>query len=486
MTQGKTTTSDIVAKLWKECKTLQSAGVSYHNYVTELTFLLFLKMMEETDQEDRIPNGYRWESLAEKEGIEQLEYYRKMLLDLGNAKKTTDRIVLSIFTDAQTHIRLPKDLKALTTAIDKLDWFSAREDGLGDLYEGLLEKTTAATKTKAGQYFTPRALIDCIVRVIKPRAGEVVQDPAAGTGGFIVAADRYIKDQTDDLYELSEAEAHFQRHSAFVGHEWVPDTHRLCLMNLLLHGIQGAVECEDTLSPAGESLGRADVVLTNPPFNKMSGSVNRIDFSITAAERVGPMPFLEHVVRSLKPAGRSAIVMPDNILFGNGVGKALREWLMDLCNLHTILRLPTGIFYAPGVKTNVLFFTKGTSERANTDAIWFYDLRTNMPTFGKTRPLTDQDFKEFEKAFGNMPDGSAERKDQGENGRFRCFTRSEIKDGGDNLDISWLREDEGDAEQRLTEPEDIAGAIATHLRNALEEIETLSEELEPRSSDETA
>lgn len=481
MMQARTTTSDIVAKLWKECKTLQSAGVSYHNYVTELTFLLFLKMMEETNQEERIPNGYCWAELAKREGIEQLEYYRKMLLDLGNPKKTSDPVVLAIFTDAQTHIRLPKDLKALTTAIDKLDWFSAREDGLGDLYEGLLEKTTAATKTKAGQYFTPRPLIDSIVRVIKPQAGEIIQDPAAGTGGFLVAADRYIKDHTDDLYELSETEAHFQRHNAFVGHEWVPDTHRLCLMNLILHGIQGSVACEDTLSPSGESLGKAEVILTNPPFNKMTGTVNRIDFSVTAAERVGPMPFLEHAVRALKPGGRTAIVMPDNILFGDGVGTTLRKWLMDLCNLHSILRLPTGIFYAQGVKTNVLFFTRGKTDRGNTKKVWIYDLRTNMPAFGKTRPLTVEDFAAFEAAYGNDPYGTAKRKDEGEEGRFRCFTREQITERGDNLDISWLRDETGDVEEQLTEPDEIAAAIIGHLRNALEEIEALTVELEPEA-----
>ncbi len=482
----RSTTTVIVAKLWKECKTLQSAGVSYHNYVTELTFLLFLKMMEETDQEERIPNGYCWAELSTKQGEEQLTYYRKMLLEMGDPKLTTDPIVLAIFTDAQTHIRLPKDLKALTTAIDKLDWFSAKEDGLGDLYEGLLERTTAATKTKAGQYFTPRPLIDSIVRVIQPQAGEVVQDPAAGTGGFLIAADRYIKDRTDDLYKLPTAQSYFQRHSAFVGHEWVPDTHRLCLMNLLLHEIESPVACEDTLSSAGEGLGKADVILTNPPFNKMTGTVNRADFSVTAAERVGPMPFLEHVVRALKRGGRAAIVMPDNILFGDGTGTALRTWLMNLCDLHTILRLPTGIFYAQGVKTNVLIFTRGKTDNGNTKNVWIYDMRANMPAFGKTRPLTMADFAEFEKAYGDDRLGMAKRQDQGETGRFRCFTREQIKERNDNLDIAWLRDESGDAEEQLTEPDEIAAAIIGHLRNALDEIEALTEELEPEAAKEVA
>ena len=295
MNAADSSTNDIVAKLWKQCRTLQSAGVSYHNYVTELTFLLFLKMMEETDQGSRIPQEYSWSTLATGEGEEQLAYYRRMLQDLGNPKTTSDAMVLAIFNGAQTHIRLPKDLNsdsvdggaetnfpqnhALTTAIDKLDWFSAKTDGLGDLYEGLLEKTTAATKAKAGQYFTPRALIDSIIRVTKPQAGEVVQDPAAGTGGFLIAADRYIKDRTRNHQQLTKrpAEARFQRYQAFVGHEWVPDTHRLCLMNLFLHEIESPVECVDTLSSAGQALGNASLVLTNPPFNKMTGTVNRFD-----------------------------------------------------------------------------------------------------------------------------------------------------------------------------------------------------------------
>ena len=369
MVEAKSITGDIVGKLWRECRTLQSAGVSYHNYVVELTFLLFLKMMQETDQEDRIPNGFRWGALVKKEGQEQLTYYRTMLSDLGSAKKTNDPIVLAIFSDAQTHIRLPKDLEALTAAIDKLDWFSAKEDGLGNVYEGLLERTTVATKTKAGQYFTPRALINSIVQVIQPKAGELIQDPAAGTGGFFIAAERYIRNQTHEIAAFSDEDSQFQHRATFVGHEWVPDTYRLCLMNLLLHEIESPIKCADTLSLVGEELPQSDVILTNPPFNKMTGLVNRNDFLITAAERVGPMPFLEHVVRALKPGGRAAIILPDGVLFGGGAGTALRRWLMDLCDLHTILRLPTGIFYAHGVKTNVLFFTRGHTSRSNTRSV---------------------------------------------------------------------------------------------------------------------
>jgi len=194
LTNGNGITREIVAKLWNLCNVLRDDGVTYTDYVTELTFLLFLKMLAETGHEERLPKAYRWETLARGQGIEQLEYYRQLLLDLGNPKKTKDQVVLAIFTDAQTKLRKPTNLKALTDAIDKLDWFSAREEGLGNLYEGLLEKNAAEKKSGAGQYFTPRPLIDCIVRLVKPQPGEVVQDPAAGTGGFLVAADRYIVD----------------------------------------------------------------------------------------------------------------------------------------------------------------------------------------------------------------------------------------------------------------------------------------------------
>jgi type I restriction enzyme M protein len=477
-----TTTTDIVAKLWSLCHVLRDDGVTYNEYVTELTFLLFLKMLEETKKENRLPKAYRWRELAKREGLDQLDYFKRLLLDLGKPD-TKDALVRTIFTDAQTRLRKPTNLKALTSSIDQLDWFSAREEGLGNLYEGLLEKNAEDKKSGAGQYFTPRRLIDCIIRLMKPQAGEVVQDPAAGTGGFLVAADRYIKDHTDDLYKLPEQEVFFQRHSAFVGAELVPDTHRLCLMNLLLHGIEGGVELADTLSPDGERLPRADLVLTNPPFGtkKGGGRPTRSDFSVTADTSNKQLAFVEHVVRALKPDGRAAIVVPDNVLFEDNVGQRLRTWLMDLCSLHTILRLPTGIFYAQGVKTNVLFFQRGKTDKANTKMVWVYDMRANMPPFGKTRPLTPEDFADFEKVFGNDPTGGAKRKDQGEAGRWRCFTREAIRIRTDNLDISWLRDTEAEAEEQLTDPDDIAAAVIGHLKAALEDVETLSDELEQDS-----
>lgn len=480
MTEGaNTTTRDIVAKLWNLCNILRDDGITYTDYVTELTFLLFIKMLAETGHEERLPEQYRWERLVRSEGLEQLAYYRQMLLDLGNEKIAKDPLVLAIFADAQTRLRKPTNLKALTDAIDKLDWFSAREEGLGTLYEGLLEKNAAEKKSGAGQYFTPRPLIDAIVRLVKPQPGEVIQDPAAGTAGFLVAADRYIKDQTDDFYKLSVEEAHFQRHNAYTGLELVADTHRLCLMNLMLHGIESLVESGDTLSPAGEGLGKADVILTNPPFGtkKGGGRPTRSDFSVTGDTSNKQLAFVEHIVRALKPGGRAAIVVPDNVLFDDNTGRRLRTWMMDLCDVHTILRLPTGIFYAQGVKTNVVFLTRGKGDKGNTKGVWVYDMRANMSSFGKTRPLTVEDFTPFENAFGNDPYGKAQRTDEGEFGRFRYFDRKEIAVRHDNLDIAWLHDTSEAPEDEMTESEDLALAIARHLRAALSEVESFREEL---------
>ena len=487
MTTGNGTTRDIVARLWNLCNILRDDGITYTDYVTELTFLLFLKMLAETGRERQLPAEYRWETLARQQGLGQLEYYRQMLLDLGNAQKSPDRLVLAIFTDAQTKLRKPANLKSLTDAIDKLDWFSAREEGLGNLYEGLLEKNAAEKKSGAGQYFTPRPLIDCIVRLVKPKAGEIVQDPAAGTGGFLVAADHYIKAHTGDLYKLDAAAAAFQRNQAFRGLELVPDTHQLCLMNLMLHGIESSVENGDTLSPDSERLPKADVILTNPPFGtkKGGGRPTRIDFSVTAGSSNKQLAFVEHIVRALKPGGRAAIVLPDNVLFEDNTGRRLRTWMMELCDVHTILRLPTGIFYAQGVKTNVVFLTRGKSDKGNTKNVWVYDMRANMNAFGKTRLLTVADFTPFETAFGADEHGRSPRTDQGEAGRFRSFTRQQIAERNDNLDIAWLRDTSEDPEDEMTEPEELAAAIAGHLRAALGEIEAYSEELAGETAGET-
>jgi len=247
------------------------------------------------------------------------------------------------------------------------------------------------------------------------------------------------------------------------------------MMNLMLHGIDGPITLGDSLTPDGEALGKADLILTNPPFGtkKGGGRPSRADFSVTAETSNKQLAFVEHVVRALNPGGRAAVVLPDNVLFEDNTGRRLRQWVMELADLHTILRLPTGIFYAQGVKTNVLFLTRGTTDRANTKGVWVYDLRANMPAFGKTRPLTLADFASFEAAYGEDPNGGSPRTDEGPEGRFRLFARPDVAARNDNLDIAWLRDDSDAAEDDLSDPEDIAAAILGHLRAALTEVEAV-------------
>jgi type I restriction enzyme M protein len=247
----------------------------------------------------------------------------------------------------------------------------------------------------------------------------------------------------------------------------------------MLHGYDGAIALGDSLTPDGEALGKADLILTNPPFGtkKGGGRPSRSDFSVTAETSNKQLAFVEHIVRALKPGGRAAVILPDNVLFEDNTGRRLRHWVMELCDLHTILRLPTGIFYAQGVKTNVLFLRRGTKDRANTKAVWVYDMRANMGAFGKTRPLTLADFAPFEVAYCADESGEAARSDEGEEGRFRRFSREEIAARNDNLDIAWLRDDSDEAEDDLVEPEDIAAAIIGHLRAALAEVEAIDSEL---------
>lgn len=470
-------TNEIVQRLWNLCNVLRDDGITYHEYVTELTYLLFLKMAKETGQEKQLPAGYRWSDLESKEGVTQLNFYRELLLHLGTEGKSR---VQAIFANANTSLKHAKNLATLVKSIDALDWYSARSEGLGDLYEGLLEKNANEKKSGAGQYFTPRPLIDCMVQVLQPKPGEVVQDPAAGTGGFLIAADRYIKKQTDEHFKLDTSASKFQKQKAFNGMELVPDTHRLALMNLMLHDIEGPLRLGDTLSDEGRQLPESDLILTNPPFGtkKGGGTPTRGDFTHITSNK--QLAFLQHVYRSLKPGGRAGIVLPDNVLFEEHAGTAIRRDLMDKCDLHTLLRLPTGIFYAQGVKTNVLFFTKGPQgkEKGNTKTVWIYDLRANAPAFGKRTPLTHEYFVEFEKAYGKDPLGKSKRKDLGEEGRFRPFTREQIEKRGNNLDISWLKDENNGNNDDLPEPDVIAAEIVENLRVAMAEMEALQGMLE--------
>ncbi|MDM8522191.1 N-6 DNA methylase [Desulfococcaceae bacterium HSG8] len=473
-----TITHDIVAKLWNLCNMLKDDGVTYHQYVTELTYLLFLKMAEETGEEDKLPDGYRWGNLIEKPAPDRLEHYKKMLIDLGTRGT---RQIREIFANASSFIKKPVTLSALVKSIDELDWYSARQEGLGDLYEGLLEKNANEKKSGAGQYFTPRVLINVMVDLMQPDIGEVIQDPAAGTAGFLIAANHYMRKHCE-VFDLSETEFHMYKNKTFFGMEHVQDTHRLAMMNMMLHGLDGdapesGMIYGDTLSPRGQQLPKADLILTNPPFGtkKGGGVPSRDDFTYATSNK--QLAFLQHIYRALKPGGRAAVVLPDNVLFEGNVGKDIRKDLMDKCNLHTILRLPTGIFYAQGVKTNVLFFTRGEKDTGNTKAVWVFDLRTNMPSFGKTAPLTPGHFTEFIKCFGKDPYGKARRKDLGEEGRFRKFTRKYIRDRGESLDISWLRDDSLEDAASLPEPDVLAREAMEELEGALGDLREILEEL---------
>jgi type I restriction enzyme M protein len=468
--------------LWNASKSLQGGGVSYFEYMTELTYLLFIKMLSEVERdgsllETRIPEQWRWSRLTKLENEELLSHYRDLLRELGSEAINELPLVQEVFADAHTSITVPSALETLVETIDKIAWHDYRDDGLGDVYEGLLEKTSSERKSKAGQYFTPRALIETIVKLVNPQAGEIIQDPAAGTAGFLIAAHNLISNHTDNFTKLSDKKRVRQRTMVYQGAELITGTHRLSTMNLVLHGIDSPLQCADALGPKFK-FDPADVILSNPPFNKFPDTTDRSDLEITANTPKGPLPFVEHIVRSLKVGGRAAVVLPDNFLFEENLTRRLRSWMMDCCDLHTILRLPTGIFYAQGVKTNVLFFTKKSEKAVGaTKAVWVYDMRTQMPNFGKTRTLTTHDFEPLVKAYGQDPFDGENRKDEGPAGRFRRFSRQDVADRNDNLDISWLPTDPGALEDELTNLDDIAIAIKNHLQSALAEIEAVVDEL---------
>jgi type I restriction enzyme M protein len=504
--------NDLVAKLWKMCDNLRDGGVSYQNYVNELATLLFLKMTEQTGQEtDLLPEGMRWGDLKGKIGLDQLQFYRNMLVQLGSDEHA---IVRAIFQNVNTTITNAGQLTELVTTMDQLDWYTDGEsksrDDFGDMYEGLLQKNANETKSGAGQYFTPRPLISTMVKLLKPQAREIIQDPAAGTAGFLIEADKYIKSQTNDLDDLDDIGQEFQMKRAFVGLELVPETRRLALMNCLLHDIEGpsenstdvggAIRLGNSLGNDGENLPKANVMLTNPPFGSASSTNITRTFVYPTSNK--QLCFMQHIYNGLEPGGRAAVVIPDNVLFEAGVGASIRRDLMDKCNLHTILRLPTGIFYAAGVKTNVLFFQKGTPTNPKQDKdcttdTWVYDLRTNLQTFGKRSPFTEKYLSSFEQAYGDDANGqspreegiynilgcttevdeSAQTKDSENNSpeqaRWRKFSRDYIRDKGDSLEITWLKDNSITDAANLPAPEVLATEAMTELTEALREMNQL-------------
>lgn len=465
---------EIIAKLWNLCNVLRDDGITYHQYLTELTYLLFLKMMKERGQEDSIPAVYRWDELKDKEGIELSNFYRQLLLDLGKDKIEIDgeevkinKRVRQIYLNAKTNIDVPANLRKIIKAIDELDWYSAKEEGLGDLYEGLLEKNANETKSGAGQYFTPRVLIDVMVELIDPQPGERCNDPACGTFGFMISVDHYLRSKTNDYYK--GADAKFQRNEALSGAELVGDTHRLAMMNAMLHDLNSDIMLGDSLSSMGTHMKNFDVVLANPPFGTKKGGERPTRDDLTFKTSNKQLNFLQHIYRSLKSDGkaRAAVVLPDNVLFQDGDGQNVRRDLMDKCNVHTILRLPTGIFYAQGVKTNVLFFTRGKSGEGNTKEVWFYDMRTNMPSFGKRTPFSKSYFEDFMAAY------RAEDRHSVEDKRWQVITREDIGAKGDSLDLGLIADESYNDGSNLPEPRELAEQAMGELQEAVLNLERI-------------
>jgi type I restriction enzyme M protein len=462
-------TQEIVNKLWNLCNVLRDDGITYHQYLNELTYILFLKMAEETGADKDIPEAYRWQQLASKEGIELANFYRQLLLDLGTKGNGKVR---DIYTNAQTNIKEPANLRKIIRHIDELDWYEAREEGLGEMYEGLLEKNASEKKSGAGQYFTPRPLINVMVRLLAPQVGERLNDPACGTYGFMTAAHYYIR-QHNDVYSLNDAQNQFLVNEQYSGCELVGDTHRLAMMNAFLHGLSGNIVNGDSLSSLGEGFKNYDVVLANPPFGTKKGGERPTRTDLVYPSSNKQLNFLQAIYRSLHQRGgaRAAVVLPDNVLFEDGDGQRIRQDLMDKCRLHTVLRLPTGIFYAQGVKTNVLFFERGKTDKDNTQEVWFYDLRTNMPSFGKRTPFTEQHFINFEKAY------QATDRTEVQDERWSCLSREAIAQKADSLDLGLIADDSVRKAEDIGEPLDIAqealseiSAIAKDLENIIKEL----------------
>lgn len=476
--------ANIVQRFWNFCNILRDDGVSYSDYVEQLTYLLFLKLADEQtnppfNKPPIMPNGLDWQSLLSEQDSKLETKYQHILNTLGKEPG----MLRVIFYKSQNRIQDPAKLRRLINLINGETWIGLDIDIKGAIYEGLLEKNAEDVKSGAGQYFTPRTLIRAIVQVVRPKPGETVHDPACGTGGFLLVAYDYVKDN----YSLDEVQERVLEHETFSGKDIVENVVKLCAMNLFLHGI-GAEECPIEV---GDSLRsdpkkRYDLVLTNPPFGKKSSvtivngdgkvdkqymNYNRQDFSATSSNK--QLNFLQHVRTILKINGRAAVVVPDNVLFEGEASETVRKKILRQCDVHTLLRLPTGVFYAQGVKANVLFFDKKPpSKRAWTEKLWVYDLRTNMHLTHKEKPLTDEDLQDFIKCFNPM-----NRHQREESERFKAFSYGELmKRDRTNLDIFWLRDESVDESESLPDPEILAARIVDCLENALEQFKLLNEE----------
>ena len=468
----------LVQKLWNFCHTLRDDGVGYGDYLEQLTYLLFLKLAHEYSQppynrDTHIPKSCDWTSLRGKTGEPLEAHYLKVLHKLGEEPD----MLGAIFFKAQNKIQDPAKLARLVQMIDAENWIGLNTDVKGDLYEGLLQKNAEDTKSGAGQYFTPRVLIQAMVECVQPEPGKTIADPACGTGGFFLGAYDWL---TRDGTTLDRKQQKFLKHQTFFGNEIVAATRRLCLMNLFLHNI-GDLDGEPTVDRSdaliSEPAQKFDYVLANPPFGKKSSmtitnadgeedrdalTYERQDFWQTTSNK--QLNFLQHIVSMLKATGQAAVVLPDNVLFEGGAGEKIRRKLLETCDVHTLLRLPTGIFYAQGVKANVLFFdAKPKDGKVQTKGVWIYDLRTNKHFTLKTRPLRREDLQEFVQAYN--PSNRHKREDSE---RFRYFAYQDLiaRDKA-SLDIFWLKDDSLDDLDNLPPPDVLAQEIIDHLEGAL-------------------
>jgi type I restriction enzyme M protein len=478
--------ASLVQKVWNYCNVLRDDGVSYGDYVEQLTYLLFLKMVDEQtkppfNKPSTIPQGLDWQSLLEKDGAALETHYRHILDALGK-----ERGMLGvIFRKSQSKIPDPAKLKRLIELINTEIWIGLGIDVKGEIYEGLLQKNAEDVKGGAGQYFTPRPLIKAIVEVMQPEPGITICDPACGTGGFIIAAHDYISNH----YQLDVEQKRFLRFNTFSGKDIVDSVARLCVMNLYLHGIGGdtnPIEVGDSLiSDPGT---RFDMVLTNPPFGRKSSITltnsegqtdresliyERQDFWATSSNK--QLNFLQHVKTLLKINGKAAIVVPDNVLFEGGAGENVRRKLLHECDMHTLLRLPTGVFYAQGVKANVLFFDKKpASEKPWTQTLWIYDLRTNKHFTLRTNPLRYEDLQDFIKCYN-----AQNRYERKPTDRFKPYAYNElVQRDKASLDITFLKDESLEDSENLPPPDVLAREITENLESALEQFGSIQDNLE--------
>lgn len=487
------TSQQIVSKLWSYCNILRDDGLSYPDYVEQLTFLIFLKMASEQSNggfnPKMIPAELDWSSLLTKRGNKLHSHYTHILESLADR----GQMLGLIFGGARNRIKDPEKLhRLIVELIDREDWTAYDTDIKGEAYEGLLEKTAQDSKSGAGQYFTPRPLIRSIVEVLHPEPGQTICDPACGTCGFLLGAREYILRQFPDRTKKQERH---QREAAYRGVELVDSVARLGAMNLYLHGIGGShssshppISVRDSLlAPFQDTY---DIVITNPPFGRKSSmpsksaraegkpenTASRSDLWVTTGNK--QLNFLQHIPKMLSPGGRAAVVVPDNVLFERGVGEVIRRRLIDEYDLHTLLRLPPGLFYAQGVKANVIFFDRPLRARSNAKKrLWVYDLRTDMHFTLKNKPLRSADLKDFVECFAGGPDSDRTETwtNRRNDGRWRSYSFAEMNRRPEcNLDFIWLNSSNSLQAQPVPKPEIIAQSIAADLRTALNEIEELA------------